>query len=64
MSEVPQTFSIDERLAAMTFPAPLIRQMNQAASRTAINLGLGQLGKDFPLAPEILTKLSHEQQLV
>lgn len=49
--------SIDERLAAMNFPAPLIRQMNQAAHKDAIKLWLWELGKGFDLAPEILQKI-------
>jgi aspartate aminotransferase len=48
--------SIDERLESLQFPAPLIRQMNQIASEWAVNLGLGQLGKWFSLAPEIIQK--------
>ena len=55
MSEV---LSIDENLTAMNFPAPLIRQMNQAKHINAISLGIGQLWKWFDTAPEVLGVLS------
>lgn len=56
---------IDDRLAAMSFPPPLIRQMNQAASNGAINLWLGQLGADFTVAPEIWERITRiSQQIV
>jgi hypothetical protein len=38
-----ETLTIDERLESTKFPAPLIREMNQAAHADSINLGIGQL---------------------